>query len=153
MREDPNVVFVWEIRDKETADAVLSLSETGHLVFSTLHTPSASGTINRFISFFAPEIQDSVADRLWESLLCVLSQFLVKNTDGKWRIAVYELMLNTLAIKNNIAKRQIPQIDNVIETNNSNGMISMKQYAQRLLDKSLTLPESVSFILGNNLAD
>ena len=62
-------------------------------------------------------------------------------------------MLNTLAIKNNIAKRQIPQIDNVIETNNSNGMISMKQYAQRLLDKSLTLPESVSFILGNNLAD
>lgn len=149
MREDPNVVFVWEIRDKETADAVLSLSETGHLVFSTLHTPSASGTINRFISFFEPEIQDSVADRLGESLLCVLSQFLVKNSDGKWRVAVYELMLNTLAVRNNIAKRQIPQIDNVIETNNSIGMISMKQYTQRLLDKWLVLPESVSFILGN----
>lgn len=149
MREDPNVVFVGEIRDKETADAVLSLSETGHLVFSTLHTPSASGTINRFISFFDPEIQDSVADRLAESLLAVLSQFLVKNADGKGRVANYEFMINTLAIKNNIAKRQIPQIDNVIETNNSNGMISMKQYAQRLVDKNIVTEEAVSFILGN----
>lgn len=149
MREDPNVVFVGEIRDKETADAVLSLSETGHLAFSTLHTPSASGTINRFISFFAPEIQDSVAARLADSLLAVLSQFLVKNADWKGRVAVYELMINTLAIKNNIAKKQIPQIDNVIETNNSNGMISMKQYAQRLIDKNIVVEESVRFILGN----
>ncbi len=149
MREDPNVVFVGEIRDKETADAVLSLSETGHLVFSTLHTPSASGTVNRFISFFEPEIQDSVADRLADSLLAVLSQFLVKNADGKGRVANYELMINTLAIKNNISKRQIPQIDNVIETNNSNGMISMKQYAQRLVDKNIVAEEAVWFILGN----
>jgi Tfp pilus assembly pilus retraction ATPase PilT len=65
----------------------------------------------------------------------VLSQFLVKNNDGKSRVAIYELMLNSLAVRNNIVKKQILQIDNVIETNNSNGMISMKQYAQRLLDK------------------
>ena len=149
MREDPNVVFVWEIRDKETAESVLSLSETGHLVFSTLHTPSASGTINRFISFFDPEIQNSVADRLAESLLWVMSQFLVKNADGKWRVAIFEMMINTLAVRNNISKKQIPQIDNVIETNNSHGMISMKQYAQRLVDKGIVAPEAVQFILGN----
>jgi len=153
MREDPNVVFVGEIRDKETAEAVLSLSETGHLVFSTLHTPSASGTINRFISFFAPEIQDSVASRLADGLLWVLSQFLVKNADGKGRVAIFELMINTLAVKNNIAKRQIMQIDNVIETNNSNGMISMKQYAQRLLDKGIVTADSISFILGNAVGE
>jgi Tfp pilus assembly pilus retraction ATPase PilT len=59
----------------------------------------------------------------------------VKNVDGKSRMATYELMLNSLAVRNNIVKRQILQIDNVIETNNANGMISMKQYAQRLIDK------------------
>lgn len=149
MREDPNVIFVGEIRDKETAESVLSLSETGHLVFSTLHTPSASGTINRFISFFSPEIQDSVASRIADSLLGVLSQFLVKNADGKSRVGIYELMLNTLAVKNNIIKKQIMQIDNVIETNNANGMISMKQYAQRLIDKNIINADAAAFILGN----
>ena len=140
---------VGEIRDKETAESVLSLSETGHLVFSTLHTPSASGTINRFISFFSPEIQDSVASRIADSLLGVLSQFLVKNADGKSRVGIYELMLNTLAVKNNIIKKQIMQIDNVIETNNANGMISMKQYAQRLIDKNIINADAAAFILGN----
>lgn len=149
MREDPNVIFVWEIRDKETAEAVLSLSETWHLVFSTLHTPSAAGTVNRFISFFPPEIQDSVANRLADTLLAVLSQFLVKNIDEKSRVAIYELMLNSLAVRNNIVKRQILQIDNVIETNNTNGMISMKQYAQRLVDKKIVSPEAVAFITNN----
>jgi twitching motility protein PilT len=57
MRQDPDIIFVGEIRDKETAEAVLNLAETGHLVFSTLHTNSASHTINRFISFFPPDIQ------------------------------------------------------------------------------------------------
>jgi twitching motility protein PilT len=143
MREDPNVVFVGEIRDKETAESVLALSETGHLVFSTLHTPSAPGTINRIISFFAPEIQESVAARLSDTLLGVVSQFLVKNADGKGRVGVYEMMINTLAVKNNIIKKQIIQIDNVIETNNANGMISMKQYAQRLVEKNIVTPEAV----------
>lgn len=151
MREDPNVIFVWEIRDKETAESVLSLSETGHLVFSTLHTPSASGTVNRFISFFDPEIQNSVADRLSESLLAVMSQFLVKTSDWKTRVAIFELMLNSLAIRNNIGKKQIPQIDNVIETNNAQWMISMKQYAQRLVDRKIVNPDAVWFILGNQI--
>jgi twitching motility protein PilT len=86
MREDPNIVFVGEIRDMETAEAALNLSETGHMVFSTLHTSSAASTINRYISLFPPEIQSSVSDRLADSLSGVLSQFLVKSKDEKSRI-------------------------------------------------------------------
>ncbi len=149
MREDPNVIFVGEIRDKETAEAAIALAETGHLVFSTLHTSSASLTVNRFISFFSPEIQDSIASRLSDALNCVLSQFLVKSADGKSRVGVYELMINTLATKNNIAKRAISQIDNIIETNNTHGMISMKQYAQRLIDKGIVDPSALGFIMGD----
>jgi twitching motility protein PilT len=86
MREDPNIIFVGEIRDLETAEAALNMAETGHLVFSTLHTSSASATINRYISLFPPEIQDSISDRLADSLSGVLSQFLVKTSDKKSRI-------------------------------------------------------------------
>lgn len=64
MREDPNIVFVGEIRDSDTAEAALNLAETGHLVFSTLHTSSAATTINRYISLFPPEIQSGISDRL-----------------------------------------------------------------------------------------
>ena len=86
MREDPDIVFVGEIRDKETAESVLQLTESGHLVFSTLHTPSAALTINRFVSFFPPDIQDHVGDRLSEVLLGAQAQVLVKTKDQKERV-------------------------------------------------------------------
>lgn len=135
MREDPDIIFVGEIRDRETAESALSLAETGHLVFSTLHTNSAANTVNRFISFFPPEIQESVCDRLATSLIGVQSQFLVKSKDGKSRVGVYEVMLNTTSVRNNIKKREIEQIDNIIETSSLIGMINLKKYAQRLIDK------------------
>lgn len=147
VREDPDIVLVWEIRDKETAEAVLNLAETWHLVFSTLHTSSAAGTINRFIWFFPPEIQDSIADRLAEVLIWVKSQRLVKTADNKWRTWVYEIMLNTSAIKNNIKKRQLPQIDNIIETWVKQWMISLQQYAKRLVSEWKVSEEAVSWIM------
>jgi twitching motility protein PilT len=82
LREDPDVIFVGEIRNRETAEAVLDLAETGHLVFSTLHTNSATASINRFLSFFPSDMQDSVIDRLADSLSGILSQSLVKRNDG-----------------------------------------------------------------------
>lgn len=133
MREDPNIVFVWEIRDMETAEAALNLAETWHIVFSTLHTSSASSTINRYISLFPPEIQSSVSDRLADALSWVLSQFLVKSKDEKSRIWLYEFMINNTAVRNNIKKWDIRWVDNIIETSSSQGMISMKSYAQRLV--------------------
>lgn len=148
MREDPNIIFVGEIRDADTAEAALNMAETGHLVFSTLHTSSASATINRYISLFPPEIQDSVCDRLSDSLSGVLSQFLVKTADGSTRAWLYELMINTTSIKNNIKKREIKQIDNIIETSSSQGMISMKAYAQRLLNQGVINAESVEWLFN-----
>ena len=149
MREDPNIIFVGEIRDSETAEAALNMAETGHLVFSTLHTSSASATINRFISFFSPEIQDSICDRLSDSLSGVLSQFLVKTTDQKSRVWLYELMLNVTSVRNNIKKKEIKQIDNIIETSSSQGMISMKGYAQRLINQWLITEDTVSWLTSN----
>ena len=146
MREDPDIIFVWEIRDRETAESALSLAETGHLVFSTMHTNSAANTVNRFISFFPPEIQESVSDRLAESFVGVQSQTLVKSNLGG-RIGVYEIMINTTSIRNNIKKREIEQLNNIIETSSSAGMISLKKYAERLVDKKIVDPESVDWIM------
>ncbi len=149
MREDPNIVFVGEIRDTDTAEAALNLAETGHLVFSTLHTSSAANTINRYLSLFPPEIQGNVSDRLSESLSWVLSQFLTKSKDDTTRIGMYELMLNNTAVRNNIKKWDIKGIDNIIETSSSHGMISMKSYAQRLLTQWLIDEEQVSWLFLN----
>ena len=146
MREDPDIIFVWEIRDRETAEAALSLAETGHLVFSTLHTNSAANTVNRLISFFPPEIQESVCDRLATSLIGVQSQFLVKSKDGKSRVGIYEVMLNTTSVRNNIKKREIEQIDNIIETSSLIGMINLKKYAQRLIDKNIIDQSEVQWL-------
>jgi len=148
MREDPNIIFVGEIRDRETAESVLSLAETGHLVFSTLHTNSAANTVNRYISFFPPEIQDSVSDRLAESLIGIQSQFLVKTKDGKSRVGIFEVMINTTSIKNNIKKRAIDQIDSIIETSSLIWMINLKKYAQRLIDKQIIDPKEVERLFG-----
>jgi len=148
MREDPNIIFVGEIRDRETAESVLSLAETGHLVFSTLHTNSAANTVNRYISFFPPEIQDSISDRLAESLIGIQSQFLVKTKDGKSRIGIFEVMINTISIKNNIRKRAVDQIDSIIETSSLIGMINLKKYTQRLIDKEIIDAKEVEWLLG-----
>ena len=150
MREDPDIVLVWEIRDKATAEAALNLAETWHMVFSTLHTQSASGTVNRYISFFPPEIQDSIADRLADSLIGVMSQRLVKRSDWKWRVWVYEIMINTPAVRNNIKRRQLQQIDNIIETGSKQWMILLKQCAKRLVNEWLTTEDYVSWILNSN---
>ena len=150
MREDPDIILVWEIRDTATAEAALNLAETWHLVFSTLHTQSASWTVNRYISFFPPDIQNSIADRLADSLIWVMSQRLVKRADGKWRLWVYELMINTPAVRNNIKRRQLQQIDNIIETWSKQWMILLKQYAKRVVNEWLTTEDYVSWILNSN---
>ena len=149
MREDPNIIFVGEIRDRETAESVLSLAETGHLVFSTLHTNSAANTVNRYISFFPPEIQDSVSDRLAESLIGIQSQYLAKTKDGKSRVGLFEVMINTTSIKNNIRKRAVDQIDSIIETSSLIGMINLKKYAQRLIDKQIIDAKEVEWLFGH----
>ncbi len=137
MREDPDIIFVGEIRDRETAESVLALAESGHLVFSTLHTQSAALTINRYISFFSPDVQSSVADRLSEVLLGVQSQTLVKTKDKSTRIGIFEVMLNNTSIRNNIKEKDVGQLNSIIETSSEKGMISMRKYAERLFEKGI----------------
>jgi len=151
MRQDPDIVFVWEIRDMETAESVLSLAETGHLVFSTLHTSSASHTINRFISFFDPSIQDSVRERFADALLWIQSQVLVKTKDWNNRVALFEVLLNNTAIKNNLRNKNIDQVDNIMESSYMQGMIKLKQYAERLIEKNIIDKSDVDRLLNQRI--
>ena len=153
MRQDPDIIFVWEIRDTETAEAVLSLAETGHLVFSTLHTSSSSHTINRFIWFFDPSVQDSIRERFADALLGIQSQVLVKTKDWNNRVALFEVMLNNTAIKNNLKRKDVDQLDSIMESWYMQWMIKLKQYAQRLIEKNIIDESSVTWLFNqkNNL--
>lgn len=147
LRQDPDIVFIWEIRDTETAETVLSIAESGHLVFSTLHTSSASDTLSRFLSFFPSNIQESIANRLANILLGIQSQMLVKMSNKESRIWIFEIMLNSTAIKNNLKKNDINQIDSTIEASTTSGMISMDQYAKKLIDKGAINAKDLEWML------
>jgi twitching motility protein PilT len=133
MREDPDIIFVWEIRDPETAEAALNLAETWHLVFSTLHTKTAASTVYRLISLFPSEIQESIKDRIAQSLLGIQSQYLLQTKDWLSRVGLYEFMINSTAVRNDIRKNAWRQIDAIIETSRQLGMISHLEYAKRLI--------------------
>ena len=141
MREDPDVVMVGEMRDRETVEAALNLAETGHLVFSTLHTAGSVQTINRLVQFFDPDIQSQVRMRIADSLLGVLSQRLIPRADHPGRIAIHELMFITHAIKNLIKTNELVQILNNIQLGSSDGMITMRDSADRLRDAGLVREE------------
>lgn len=142
LRQNPDVILVGEIRDPESAEAVITIAETGHLVLSTLHTKAAINTVSRLVSFFPPHYQDSIKDRLADVFLWSLAQQLIKapegmkeNADNKqiiWnhfaRIATYELMLNNTAIANTIRKWDFKQIPSLIQTAKGDGMMEMGEY-------------------------
>jgi twitching motility protein PilT len=138
MREDPDVVMVGEMRDTDTVEAALNLAETGHLVFSTLHTSGSVQTISRIVQFFNPEQQRQIYTRLADSLLGVLSQRLVPRRDGSnKRIALFELMIVNSGIKNLIRSGDMAQVNNAIQMGRSEGMIPMYVYAQELEQKGI----------------
>lgn len=136
MREDPDIVMVWEMRDTDTVEAALNLAETGHLVFSTLHTSGSVQTISRIVQFFEPEQQRQIFTRLADSILGVISQRLVRRRDGtNKRVALFELMLVNSGIKNLIRSGDLAQVNNAIQMGRSEGMIPMYVYAQELEQK------------------
>jgi twitching motility protein PilT len=136
MREDPDIVMVGEMRDTDTVEAALNLAETGHLVFSTLHTAGSVQTVSRIIQFFSPEEQHQIYTRIADSLLGVLSQRLIKRRDvsGK-RVAIFELMIVNSGIKNLIRSGDLAQVNNAIQMGRSEGMVPMYNYAQELAQK------------------
>ncbi|MFH0834364.1 MAG: PilT/PilU family type 4a pilus ATPase [Patescibacteria group bacterium] len=149
LREDPDIVMVGEMRDRDTITAALNLCETGHLVFSTLHTNSASQTINRLMQAYQLDQRNAVLSRLADSLIAIISQRLVPKKGGG-RIAIFELMITTSAIRNAIRKGDTPQLDNTIATSSDLGMISMSRFAEGLIANDLIDRKHVEPFLDRN---
>ncbi|MBU0897637.1 type IV pilus twitching motility protein PilT, partial [Patescibacteria group bacterium] len=140
LRQDPNVIMVGEMRDLETIATAITLAETGHLVFATLHTYSASQTIDRIIDIFPPHQQTQIRMQLSITLAAVISQRLVPKIDGG-RIAVREILLNTPAISNLIRENKVAQIKTVIETSAREGMISLDRNFEKLYKNKIIAKE------------
>lgn len=135
MREDPDVIMVGEMRDMETVSLALTAAETGHLVFSTLHTSSAVKTIDRIIDIFPAESKDQIRTMLSESIVGVISQRLLPKTSGKGRALAMEIMIANPAVKNLIREDKIFQIPNVMQSNVDGGMSTMDSSLESLVQQ------------------
>ncbi len=137
LREDPDVVYIGEMRDLETISLAITAAETGQLVLATLHTSGAAKSVDRIIDAFPFEQQNQVRSQLSESLRAVIWQNLLKTKDGKGRIAALEIMFNNNAIANMIRKAKTHQIDSAIETGFKEGMQTMKKSVTDLMEADL----------------
>lgn len=148
LREDPDVLLVGELRDLETIRLALTAAETGHLVFATLHTTSAAKTIDRIIDVFPAGERAQVRSMLSESLQAVISQILVKKINGG-RLAAYEVMLASSAIRNLIREDKVPQMLSVIQTSTSSGMQTLDQHLKRLVSEGRIEPKDARMYATN----
>lgn len=133
LREDPDVILIGEMRDRETINTALKAAQTGHLVFGTLHTNSAVKTIERILNLYNPDEQGPMRIQVAESLVGVVAQSLVRTTDGK-RAAVHEIMINTDAIKDYILRGEVDEIEAMIPQCTYDGMCTMNQCLQELYE-------------------
>jgi twitching motility protein PilT len=136
LREDPDIILVGEMRDLETIRLALTAAETGHLVFGTLHTTSAAKTIDRVIDVFPAAEKTMVRSMLSESLRAVIAQTLLKKIGGG-RIAAWEIMIGTPAIRNLIREDKVAQMYSSIQTGHAVGMTTLDQYLKDILSKGL----------------
>jgi twitching motility protein PilT len=137
LREDPDVILVGELRDLETIRLAITAAETGHLVLGTLHTSSAAKTINRIVDVFPAEEKDMVRSMLSESLNAVISQVLCKRKDGAGRVAAYEVMVGTTAVRNLIREGKVAQLYSAIQTGRGVGMQTLDQSLAALVQQGL----------------
>ncbi|MEK9170114.1 MAG: type IV pilus twitching motility protein PilT, partial [Patescibacteria group bacterium] len=134
LRQDPDVLMIGEMRDRESIGTAMTAAETGHLVFSTLHTNSASQTIDRIIDSFPADQQSQVISQLASTLVGIISERLVPRIEGG-RAPACEIMLVNSAIRNLIRERKVFQIDLVIETGMQEGMMSLNRSLSNLVRK------------------
>jgi twitching motility protein PilT len=151
LRQDPNVVFVGEMRDLESISSALTIAETGHLVFSVLHTNSAAQTIDRIIDVFPISAKDQIIIQLASVITAVISQRLVPAINGG-RIPVFEILMVTPAVRNVIREGKTFMIDNIIQTSADVGMISMESYLAKLVQEG-KITEEVALSYSNNALD
>jgi twitching motility protein PilT len=136
LREDPDIILVGEMRDLETIRLALTAAETGHLVFGTLHTSSAAKTIDRIIDVFPEGEKGMVRSMLSESLRAVIAQTLMKKIGGG-RVAAWEIMTGTAAIRNLIREDKIAQMYSTIQTSRKDGMQTLDQHLTELVQAGL----------------
>ncbi len=137
VRQNPDIILVGEMRDLETTAQTITAAETGHLVFSTLHTIDAVQTIDRIIDVFPPSQQQQIRLQLSSALQAVITETLIRKKDGAGRIAAFEIMLCTPAIRNAIRESKTPQIYTSIQTGSKLGMIQMDQYLKNLFHQGI----------------
>ena len=134
LREDPDVILIGEIRDRETLSTAIEASQTGHLVFGTLHTNSAVKTVERVLGMFPPAEQDSIRRAVSESLLGVIAQGLLKTTDGK-RCAYHDILINTDACKDYIQRGELDEIEEIMSRSAFDGMQTSNQGLLKLVEE------------------
>jgi len=146
LREDPNVILVGEMRDLETIEAALTLAETGHLVFSTLHTNDAAQTPDRMIDVFPEHKQQQVRLQLANSLSAIISQRLLPKINGG-RVAAIEVLIANTAVKNLIREGKTHQLNSVLETSAAEGMVSLDKVLADLVSKgNVSLDDALPFV-------
>jgi len=143
LRQNPDCILVGEMRDLETIEAAIKAAETGHLVFGTLHTTGAAGTINRIIDAFPVAQQEQVRVQLSTSLLAVLSQVLLARHDKPGRLAGYEFLVITPAISNLIRENKTFRIDSAIQTGKKFGMQLLDEHLWTMYSKGLISAEEM----------
>jgi twitching motility protein PilT len=148
LREDPDVILVGELRDLETIRLAMTAAETGHLVFGTLHTNSATKTINRIIDVFPGEEKAMIRSMLSESLQAVIAQGLLKKIGGG-RVAALEIMMCNSAIRNLIREDKVAQMYSSIQTGQAQGMMTLDQYLVKLVDENQISRETARDVAMN----
>lgn len=137
LRQDPDVILVGEMRDLATMEAAITAAETGHLVFATLHTTGASRTVDRIIDAFPSHQQNQIRTQLSVSIVAVISQLLIPRTDGKGRLAAFEIMIMTSAISNLIREGKTFRITSELQTGARHGMMTLDSHLVELYKKGL----------------
>jgi twitching motility protein PilT len=140
LREDPDVILIGEIRDQETLTTAIEASQTGHLVFGTLHTNSAVRTVERVLGMYPPQEQDSIRRAVSESLLAVIAQGLIKTTDGK-RAGYFDLLINSDACRDYIMRGELDEIEDIMGRSAFEGMITANQSLADLVQQGRVEPE------------
>ena len=151
LRQDPDVILIGEMRDLETMSAALTAAVTGHLVTATLHTMGAAKTIDRIIDVFPSNQTPQIRLQMSLMLKAVISQILLPKTNGKGRVAAFEVMIGTSAIRSLIREGKTHQIDSILETSSSCGMYTLAQELGRLAKANLIRTDLAETIAGKSL--
>jgi len=149
LREDPDIILVGEMRDLETISLALTAAETGHLVFSTVHTSGASKTVDRIIDVFPAAQQDQVRAQFAESIQAVISQVLLKRRDGRGLVPALEIMTGTPAVRNLIREGKVAQLPSAIQTGQKFGMMTLDQSLKELVSKGIVDKEQCLYFASS----